>query len=91
MCIRDRLGDAEADGILACLSKQQEISDYFAPMFEAFEQEDYKTVRNFIVTDQYKACLLYTSTIKNYFVPQRTEWYAACAAALEISLGSMQL
>ena len=47
------LGDAEADGILACLSKQQEISDYFAPMFEAFEQEDYKTARNFIVTDQY--------------------------------------
>ena len=46
------LGDAEADGILACLSKQQEISDYFAPMFEAFEQEDYKTARNFIVTDQ---------------------------------------
>ena len=30
------LGDAEADGILACLSKQQEISDYFAPMYCPF-------------------------------------------------------
>lgn len=62
------LGDAEVDGILACLSKQQEISDYFAPMFEAFEQEDYKTARNFIVTDQYKA-------IRDAFINRTMEYW----------------
>ena len=62
------LGDAEADGILACLSKQQEISDYFAPMFEAFEQEDYKSARNFIVTDQYEA-------IRDAFINRTMEYW----------------
>ncbi len=61
-------GDAEADGILACLSKQQEISDYFAPMFEAFEQEDYEAARNFIVTDQYKA-------IRDAFINRTMEYW----------------
>ena len=62
------LGDAEADGILACLSKQQEISDYFAPMFEAFEQEGYEAARNFIVTDQYKA-------IRDAFINRTMEYW----------------
>lgn len=62
------LGDAEADGILACLSKQQEISDYFAPMFEAFEQEGYEAARSFIVTDQYKA-------IRDAFINRTMEYW----------------
>ncbi len=61
------LGDAEADGILACLSKQQEISDYFAPMFEAFEQED-QGGAGFIVTDQYEA-------IRDAFIHHTMEYW----------------
>lgn len=62
------LGDTDADGILACLSKQQEVSNYFAPMFEAFEQEDYKAAREFIVTDQYEA-------IRDAFINHTMEYW----------------
>ena len=53
---------------MACLSKQQEISDYFAPIFEAFEQEGYEAARNFIVTDQYKA-------IRDAFINRTMEYW----------------
>ena len=46
----------------------KEISDYFAPMFEAFEQEDYKSARNFIVTDQYEA-------IRDAFINRTMEYW----------------
>lgn len=48
-------GVTEAAELLSCLDKQEEISEYFAPMFEDFEAENYKAAKEFIVTDEYEA------------------------------------
>lgn len=47
-------GVTEAQELLACLDKQAQISEYFAPMFEDFEAENYKAAKQFIVTDEYE-------------------------------------
>ena len=49
------LGTQGADQLLACLEKQQEVSDYFAPMFEAFEAEKFEEAKDFIVSEEYQA------------------------------------
>lgn len=50
-----QLGAEGADEMLACLEKQEEISAYFAPMFEAFEAADYEAAKEFIITQEYEA------------------------------------
>lgn len=49
------LGTQGADQLLACLERQQEVSDYFAPMFEAFEAEEFEEAKDFIVSEEYQA------------------------------------
>lgn len=49
------LGTQGADQLLACLKRQQEVSDYFAPMFEAFEAEEFEEAKDFIVSEEYQA------------------------------------
>ena len=49
------LGVEEAGKMLACLDKQQQISDFFAPMFTEFENENFKAAKDFIVTDEFVA------------------------------------
>lgn len=49
------LGMEGADQLLSCLEKQQEVSDYFAPMFEAFEAGQFEKAKDFIVTQEYQA------------------------------------
>lgn len=49
------LGMEGADQLLWCLEKQQEVSDYFAPMFAAFEAGQFEQAKDFIVTEEYQA------------------------------------
>lgn len=49
------LGMEGADQLLSCLEKQQEVSDYFAPMFAAFEAGQFEQAKDFIVTEEYQA------------------------------------
>lgn len=49
------LGTQGADQLLACLKMQQEVSDYFAPMFEAFEAKEFEKAKEFIVSEKYQA------------------------------------
>lgn len=48
-------GVMEADELLACLDKQEQISAYFAPMFTEFEAGNFKAAKSFITTQEYEA------------------------------------
>lgn len=50
-----QLDVAGADEMLACLEKQEEVSAFFASMFEAFEAADYEAAKEFIITEEYEA------------------------------------
>lgn len=64
-----KLGAKGADEMLACLDKQEEISSYFAPMFEAFESGNYEAAREFIITDEYEK-------MRDSFINQTMDyWY----------------
>lgn len=64
-----QLGDEAAAQLLACLDKQEEVSAYFAPMFEEFEAENFKAAKEFIITEEYQA-------IRDAFIEESMElWY----------------
>lgn len=64
-----KLGAAGADELLACLAKQEEISAYFAPMFENFEKGNFEAAKSFIVEDEY-------TVIRDSFIEGVMEyWY----------------
>lgn len=48
-----QLGAEGVQELLACLDKQEEISAYFAPMFAAFEAENYEAAKAFITEPEY--------------------------------------
>lgn len=48
-----QLGVEGTKEMLACLDKQEEISAYFAPMFEDFEKENYEAAKDFITDQKY--------------------------------------
>lgn len=62
------LGVQGADQLLACLEKQQEISDYFEPMFEAFEAGQFEKAKDFIVTETYQS-------IRDAFIEDTMEYW----------------
>lgn len=62
------LGTQGADQLLACLERQQEVSDYFAPMFEAFEAEEFEEAKDFIVSEEYQA-------IRDAFIEDTMEYW----------------
>ena len=63
------LGVEEAAELLACLEKQAEVSAYFAPMFEAFEAENFEAAKEFITEDEYVQ-------IRDAFISKTMEyWY----------------
>lgn len=63
------LGVEEAAELLACLEKQEEVSAYFAPVFEAFEAEDFEAAKDFITEDAYVQ-------IRDAFIADTMEyWY----------------
>lgn len=62
------LGVQGADQLLACLKKQQEVSSYFAPMFEAFEAGEFEKAKDFIVTEEYQA-------IRDAFIEDTMEYW----------------
>ncbi|MBR2950228.1 MAG: tetratricopeptide repeat protein [Lachnospiraceae bacterium] len=47
------LGLTQAQGLLECLEKQAQISEFFAPMFADFEAANYKAAKDFIVTEEF--------------------------------------
>lgn len=64
-----QLGVEEAAGILACLDKQEEVSAYFAPMFEDFEAQNFEAAKDFITDDAYVQ-------IRDAFISDTMEyWY----------------
>lgn len=66
------LGLSEADEVLVCLDKQDEISNYFSPMFRDFEEENYKAAKEFIVTDEYQM-------IRDAFIEGKMEYWKSNA------------
>lgn len=50
-----KLGADKTEGLIACLNKEKEISAYFAPVFAEFEAENYKAVKDVIVSEEYTA------------------------------------
>ena len=58
----------EMTQLLACLDSQENILSYFAPMFEAFEKEEFEAARDFIVTEEYTG-------IRDAFINQTMEYW----------------
>lgn len=63
------LGVTEAETLLLCLDKQEQVSACFAPAFAEFEAENYWAIRDFIISEEY-------ISIRDAFIQNTMErWY----------------